>query len=794
MNPSLRLTSSIIRIVLFCLVGVVAEARAADPPPNLEGYVFRAPGGSLNGAPIDRDRFEITVPPGAAITGTIVVEANNLIPPNAVVPLGGTVTWGDRTIQPWLTNGDIPTGTNTFTVAVNKTAPAAEGDYHIVVAFGGEFTIQQVMSLTNWTVPGNPIWYDGNDIGFDWTAEQFDQAIHNGAVPIQVRYSDGFYPGWRGSTAVIVHVRAPEQGFCWEKRATPFAEGLPGIVFHNGKLWALGGVLYSGPTPYDSVHSDAIRSFDPSTGVWQQQQATLPYACVPMNEMLLGLGQTIYMSPQIGPGENNGWGTHNRLIEYDMTNDVAAETATYCDFSRIWNPTLIRSLSGTLYSLSGWNGGYVGAVYRHDGGACLTRLSVTLGANTSPMTGCLDAAGRYVSFGHRWAFSRVQIFDPQTESVVFTGDILPADMIWTQVSWLDRDGSPYVAGGYVGGVWNSKVYKFDSWNRTFTMAPFELPPQEVGNEIVQNAYDPDSGTLYLIQSRQLPNGTFESSLLIGTPGPCGPDCNSNGVPDDQDIANGTSHDCNLNGIPDECDIAQGVEQDCQPNAVPDVCDIRDGTSADGNSDGIPDECEAGACCDDAVGDCVITTANECTFRYGGDGSTCATIDPACEPPLLTGACCDDAVGDCIITTASECTFRYGGDGSTCATIDPVCEPPLLTGACCDTLNGVCSEGILAGDCIGDQRIWTHGASCAEVVCDPAPGACCDQDVFGTCTVTTVMECDCLKCIWHKLLACEDIECTHNPIPTVSHWGLVVLSLLLLTGAKVYFGRRQTETV
>ena len=32
-----------------------------------------------------------------------------------------------------------------------------------------------------------------------------------------------------------------------------------------------------------------------------------------------------------------------------------------------------------------------------------------------------------------------------------------------------------------------------------------------------------------------------------------------------------------------------------------------------------------------------------------------------------------------------------------------------------------------------------------------------------------------------------------PIPTVSEWGLVVLTLLLLIGAKIYFGRRQTPT-
>jgi len=34
---------------------------------------------------------------------------------------------------------------------------------------------------------------------------------------------------------------------------------------------------------------------------------------------------------------------------------------------------------------------------------------------------------------------------------------------------------------------------------------------------------------------------------------------------------------------------------------------------------------------------------------------------------------------------------------------------------------------------------------------------------------------------------DDADCS---IPTVSEWGLVVLTLMLLIGAKVYFGRRQ----
>jgi C1A family cysteine protease len=71
------------------------------------------------------------------------------------------------------------------------------------------------------------------------------------------------------------------------------------------------------------------------------------------------------------------------------------------------------------------------------------------------------------------------------------------------------------------------------------------------------------------------------------------DCNGNGVPDNEDIANGTSQDCNENGIPDECDIDSGASQDCQPNEIPDECDISEGTSQDLNGNGVPDECDAG---------------------------------------------------------------------------------------------------------------------------------------------------------------------------------------------------------
>jgi hypothetical protein len=97
------------------------------------------------------------------------------------------------------------------------------------------------------------------------------------------------------------------------------------------------------------------------------------------------------------------------------------------------------------------------------------------------------------------------------------------------------------------------------------------------------------------------DGTSQDCNDNGIPDECElaeHDCNNNGRPDDCDIASGTSQDCNGNGIPDECDIADGTSPDCNSNAVPDECDIASGTSNDCQPDGIPDECQVPPICPD----------------------------------------------------------------------------------------------------------------------------------------------------------------------------------------------------
>lgn len=65
------------------------------------------------------------------------------------------------------------------------------------------------------------------------------------------------------------------------------------------------------------------------------------------------------------------------------------------------------------------------------------------------------------------------------------------------------------------------------------------------------------------------------------------DCNGNGVPDDEDLKNGTSTDCNFNFIPDECD------PDSDGDGLPDACDNCNGSvgGPDSDGDGQPDSCD-----------------------------------------------------------------------------------------------------------------------------------------------------------------------------------------------------------
>jgi len=122
---------------------------------------------------------------------------------------------------------------------------------------------------------------------------------------------------------------------------------------------------------------------------------------------------------------------------------------------------------------------------------------------------------------------------------------------------------------------------------------------------------------------------------------------------------------------------------------------------------------------------------------------------------------------------------------------------VLTGRCCfgsGTPAEGCVEGVTRAECDNQPApvVFTAEAHCPPEGsdCERVTGACCDGDPFGPCTDdTTLSACECSSCTWHEFQTCEDIDCSSHPIPTASGWGLAVLTLLLMIGAKIAFGRR-----
>ncbi|NOS99980.1 MAG: S8 family serine peptidase, partial [Phycisphaerales bacterium] len=130
-----------------------------------------------------------------------------------------------------------------------------------------------------------------------------------------------------------------------------------------------------------------------------------------------------------------------------------------------------------------------------------------------------------------------------------------------------------------------------------TATPDECEPfLDCNHNYVFDACEARDGLVEDCNGDFIPDSCLESEL----------DCDSNGLPDECDLASGGAFDCNANGRLDSCDIASGEAVDCQPdgmpdecqlsaqdcngNLVPDICDIRSDFSADQDSDGAPDEC------------------------------------------------------------------------------------------------------------------------------------------------------------------------------------------------------------
>jgi hypothetical protein len=229
-----------------------------------------------------------------------------------------------------------------------------------------------------------------------------------------------------------------------------------------------------------------------------------------------------------------------------------------------------------------------------------------------------------------------------------------------------------------------------------------------------------------------------------------------------------------------------------------------------------DEC--GACCDQNTGQCREVTSD--SFDCIGEAETFFWDQQCSEVSCgLTGACC--LGGLCSPGwTETQCVVDNGGwyfgNGSEC-TLGGLDE----CGACCDQNTGQCREVTSDSfDCLGEADIFSWNQQCPEITC-ALPAVCgnnireaaeeCDGSDDAPCPGQCQVDCTCggpgqvcgnniregtEQCDGMDDAACPglcqaDCTCPSEPIPTVSEWGMVVLTLSLLVGFKLKFGRHPT---
>ncbi len=165
--------------------------------------------------------------------------------------------------------------------------------------------------------------------------------------------------------------------------------------------------------------------------------------------------------------------------------------------------------------------------------------------------------------------------------------------------------------------------------------------------------DASDGLVGLSGGGGVPTGFIETDL--SNMGACMIDCNSNGIPDDQDIIDCVGDlacaDCNSNGRPDGCDIDDGVSADCQPNNIPDDCE------ADADGDGVPDICDICAGGDDHADSDGDSVPDFCDICAGGDDNVDTdgdTVPDFCDVCPLDNP--DDPDGDGVCTSNDNCNL------------------------------------------------------------------------------------------------------------------------------------------
>ncbi|MFZ5979038.1 MAG: FG-GAP-like repeat-containing protein [Candidatus Zixiibacteriota bacterium] len=167
-------------------------------------------GGVLNGVSVESGILELTLEPGAEITGNVSIETENTSSPSNVAPLVLVWNWDVHETSFATIDGWIPIGETGYDIPIILTLPDTGGLYFLTFAYALEKTGAQVASLTNWQVDGTAHWNDGVDIA-DWDENKYSQSVNDHFVTTFFELVGGFFDRDVPAAMVKIYAELPPQ-------------------------------------------------------------------------------------------------------------------------------------------------------------------------------------------------------------------------------------------------------------------------------------------------------------------------------------------------------------------------------------------------------------------------------------------------------------------------------------------------------------------------------------------------------------------------------------------------------
>jgi serine/threonine protein kinase len=164
---------------------------ASIPKDPADDSTLRVVSGTGDFASVSATNKRLTARPGENLNGTVSLQALNTMPSWAIAPLIYTPSWGDHRTSFREINHWIPRGKSQQVAQISLIAPSVLGVYHIIFAFSGEKSPDQIAAFSNWSA-GATGWNDAGDLAALSDA-QLSEAMLNGHVRVRYRWTQGYH-------------------------------------------------------------------------------------------------------------------------------------------------------------------------------------------------------------------------------------------------------------------------------------------------------------------------------------------------------------------------------------------------------------------------------------------------------------------------------------------------------------------------------------------------------------------------------------------------------------------------